>query len=170
MSSRSLSVVCNKLARRDPGGAAASGLVSRTVSARGKDGPFPAAISNDRPELANRTLYYPGEWQDALDQESGGTMSQWIRDAVFDWLDAQGVPAHRPVDRSALPVKEPKPAKVKPVKVREVGPCSRTKQLAAEARDESRWPVGRGVCMGAITGRPYVGTVVRDERAEGVAA
>ena len=128
-----------------------------------------AAISNDRPELANRTLYYPGEWQDALDEESGGTMSQWIRDAVFDWLDAQGVPAHRPVDRSALPVKEPKPVVVKPVKVREVEPCARTIQIAAEARDESRWPVGRGVCAGSITGRPYVGTVARDERAEGVA-
>ena len=129
-----------------------------------------SAFSNDRPELTNRTLYYPGEWQDALDEESGGELSLWIRAAVFDWLDAQGVPAHRPPDRSALPVKEPKPAVVKPVKVRMVGPCSRTKQLAAEAREQSRWPVGRGVCTGSITGRPYVGTVARDERAEGVAA
>jgi len=129
-----------------------------------------AAISNDRPELANRTLYYPGEWQEALDQEAGGTLSLWIREAVFDWLDVQGVPAQRPVDRSALPVKEPKPVVVKPVKVRMAGPCSRTVELAAEAREQSRWPVGRGVCMGAMTGRPYVGTVARDERAEGVAA
>lgn len=129
-----------------------------------------ASISNDRPELANRTLYYPGEWQESLDQEAGGTLSLWIREAVFDWLDAQGVPAHRPVDRSALPVKEPKPVVVKPARVRMVGPCSRTKQLATEAREQSRWPVGRGVCTGSITGRPYVGTVARDERAEGVAA
>ncbi len=129
-----------------------------------------AAMGNDRPDLTVRTLYYPGEWQDALDEESGGELSQWIRAAVFDWLDAQGVPTHRPPDRNALPFKEPKAAKVKPARVRMVGPCSRTKQLAAEAREQSRWPVGRGVCTGTITGRPYVGTVARDERAEGVAA
>ena len=42
--------------------------------------------------------------------------------------------------------------------------------LAAEARNESRWPAGCGLRFGSITGRPYVGKVARDERAEGVAA
>lgn len=119
-----------------------------------------AAISNDRPELANRTLHYPGEWQDALDEEAGGELSQWIRAAVFDWLDAQGVTAHRPPDRNAVPAKIPKPPKApKPVKARMVGPCARTVQLSKEASAESRWPVGRGVCVGSITGRQYVGPV-----------
>ena len=126
-----------------------------------------AFISNDRPELANRTLYYPGEWQEALDQEAGGTLSLWIREAVFDWLDAQGVPAHRPVDRSQLPAKEPKPVVAKPVKARMVGPCSRTVELAAEAREQSRWPRGCAPVVGSVTGRVYVARV---ERMEGVAA
>lgn len=132
-----------------------------------------ASISNDRPELANRTLYYPGEWQEALDEEAGGQLSLWIREAVFDWLDAQGVPAHRPQVRDAIvpkEVKEPKPVTVKPAKLRAAGPCERTKQLASEARNESRWPAGCGLRIGSITGRPYVGKVARDERAEGVAA
>jgi hypothetical protein len=31
--------------------------------------------------------------------------------------------------------------------------------MRAQAKDESRWPAGRGVFTGSITGRQYVGPV-----------
>ena len=43
-------------------------------------------------------------------------------------------------------------------------------KMVQEARDESRWPAGCGLCIGSITGRPFAGKVARDERADGVAA
>lgn len=48
--------------------------------------------------------------------------------------------------------------------------CAPRSRFVSECEAQSIWPVGRHVQPGSITGRPYVGKVARDERAEGVTA
>lgn len=123
-------------------------------------------VDRDGPADGTIGVSLPVSWLMAVDAVSGNDRQEWIRGAVRAHFGVDNPEPSRCVAAEAAFRSRQEKARAVALS-RSSAP---TETQRAQAKDGSRWPVGRGVCTGTITGRPYVGTVARDERAEGVAA
>lgn len=157
-------------------GLAASTLIRRTVAEayQARTGAtLPAAPESDARKARTReggtndlSVSFPIAWLVAIDTAIPGSRQSFMEAAVYASVGMEKPrPAYSPGVASMVETRRERAR----YELRGSSSAPRAR-MAAEAREQSRWPVGRGVCMGAMTGRPYVGTVARDERAEGVAA
>jgi len=98
-------------------------------------------------------VYVPIAWLVRLDVAVSGSRTAWIEAAVYERFGVEKPQAaYSPAVASMVETRRERLR----FKTNDSAPRA---AMAAEAREQSRWPVGRGVCVGAITGRQYVGPV-----------
>ena len=97
----------------------------------------------------------PIAWLVQLDATLSGSRTAWIEAAVCTRFGVDMTKrAHTPAVGAMVEARQERMRSA--ILARSAAPRF---EMAAEARGQSRWPAGRGVCVGSITGRQYVGPV-----------
>ena len=114
-----------------------------------------APVNRGGPADGTIGISMPVSWLIAIDEISRHDRQEWIRGAVRAHFGVDNPePGRSEAAEAAFRARQEKARAV--VLSRSAAP---SEAMRAHAKDESRWPAGRGVCTGSITGRQYVGPV-----------
>lgn len=104
----------------------------------------------------------PIAWLVRLDAAVSGSRTAWIESEVCKRFGVErSKPAHSPAVAAMVETRRERAR----YELRGRSSAPRP-EMADEAREQSRWPAGCGLCVGSITGRPFAGMLARVERAE----